>query len=459
MPETRVLRTAATSQDRRAWFDVPCRGFLPRKPRNVSAPGKSLAVPRASQNERRSSALWKPSLVARKEFVMGFLFGNRVAVTGGEHLFEELEERIVLDASVDPTIHDNPHSGSDPLHNWNLGYSSDPSISMDHILDTGDLAAYHGDLGTPYPSITLGVVPPTDGAALVDLSGAIRVSGAPTITVGGSDVVPLMHCVITYNPRPLTSNLIDSLNFSEVAASGGDVTIKEPSGTGVLARSWQIDAPYDSLNAILATMQASLNGGTGNAEIDVTLTDPNHSLDVDSAPLVTRTLYIPVTADPAYVAPFSATDGPVITAPSTITAAGGTGAAGIFGGVQIADMKAQVVDVGLAVYHATIGGTGAIPGVQVIQDVPGSSVSTPPGATAGNDWVPSWLYVRGNLADVNTYLSNLTYDHLGTYGNPGDSVADDVLEITVDDRGTNANPFWHGSPVSRAAGASIPIYY
>ncbi len=376
---------------------------------------------------------------------MGFLFGNRVAVSGGEHLFEELEERIVLDATVDPTIHDNPHSGSDHLHNWNLDYSSDPSISMDHILDSGDLAAYPGDLGTPSPSITVGIVPPTNGSPVVDLSGAVRVNGSTTAIS--------MHCVVTYNPRAMTSSGIQSLGFSEDTSFG--VTITPPTGTDVLSRSWVIDAPYDSLNAILSTMQAHVKPGfTGNAEIDVTLTDPDHATDTSKAPLVTRTVYIPVTQGPA-----QSIDGPVVTAPTSITAAGGIGAVGVFGGVDVTDIKAQVVDVGLAVYHGTIGGTTGIQGVQVIQNAPASSTATPPGSTAGDYWVPSWLFVRGNLTAINTYLGNLSYTHLDSYGTAGDSVADDVLEIMVDDRGTNANPFWRGNPVSRSASASIPIYY
>jgi hypothetical protein len=396
-------------------------------------------------------------MVARKEFVMGLFFGNRVVVRSGEHLFEELEERIVLDASVDATIHDNPHSGSDVVHQWNLDYSSDPSVSIDHLLDTGHLAAYPGDLGTPYPSITLGVVPPTNGDSVVDLSGAVRIVGATTITVAGSEVPPLMHCVVTYNPRPWTSSGIQSLSFSQSTAL--DVTVTEPSGTGILSRSWQFDAPYDSLNAILATMQAHMTAGfTGNAEIDVTVTDPNHSLDTDSAPLVARTLYIPATAGTD-----ATTAGPVITYPDSITATGGSTAIGAFlNDVQIDDIKAHVVDVGISVYHGTISGTTAHNGVQIIQNVPSSPTATPPGSTAGDNWVPSWLYLRGNLTDINDYLqNNLKYDRLGTYGQGsfGDNVADDVVDIMVDDRGTSANPFWHGNPVSRSAGVSIPIYY
>jgi hypothetical protein len=386
---------------------------------------------------------------ARKEFLMSFFFRNRVPIRGGEHLFEELEERIVLDATVDASIHDSLHGGTDVSHNWDLGYSSNPSVSLDHVLATGDLAAYPGDLASPYPSITLGVVGPTNGASVVDLSGSVRINGSPT--------VENMYCAVTYNPRPGTSSGIDSLMFSETTATDLEVTTPT-SGDAVLARTWQFSGRYDSINAILATMQANMTTGfTGTAEIDITLTDSDHETDATAAPLVTRTLFISATASPTEVTTTAV--GPTIDEPSSITATGGTGAAGVFSGIEISDMRAQVIDVGLAVYHGTLGGTAAIPGVQIIQNVASTSVSTPPGATSGNDWVPSWLYVRGNVTDINTYLGNLTYQRLGSYGTIGDATVDDILDVRVDDRGTNANPFWHGNPVSRASSVSIPIYY
>ncbi len=100
------------------------------------------------------------------------LFSNRVRECRPATMFEELEERIVLDASIDSTVHDNPLGGSDIAHGWNLEYSSDPSVSLDHLLDTSDLHAYPGDLGTPTPSITLGVVTPVGSGSTVHLSGA-----------------------------------------------------------------------------------------------------------------------------------------------------------------------------------------------------------------------------------------------------------------------------------------------
>ena len=380
---------------------------------------------------------------------MSFFFGNRVPIRGGEHLFEELEERIVLDASVDASIHDSLHGGSDSLHNWDLDYSSNPSTTLEHVLDTGDLAAYPGDLASPYPTITLGTVAPTNGASVVDLSGAVRINGSPT--------VDNLYCAVTFNPRPGTSSGIDSLSFSETAVA--DINITEPTAnSAVLGRTWQFEGRHDSINAMLATMQAKMTSGfSGTAEIDITLTDSDHEADASAAPLVTRTLFISATASTTEVTTTAV--GPAITDPGSITATGGTAAAGAFSGIEVSDMRAQVIDVGIAVYHGTLGGTDSIDGVQVIQNVPGSSVAVPPGATAGNDWVPSWLYVRGNLTDINTFISNLTYERLGNYGTIGDATVDDTMDIKVDDRGTNANPFWSGNPVNRSAALSVPIYY
>jgi hypothetical protein len=365
-------------------------------------------------------------------------------------LFEELEQRIVLDASVDSSIHDSLHSSSDSPNNWNLAYSSDPSISLDHVLDTADLAAYHGDLASPYPSITLGVVPPTNGASVVDLSGVVRINGSPT--------VDSMFCAITYNPRPGTSNGVNSLSFSETTAQ--DITITPPEeGDDVLSRTWLFEGRYDSINAILSTMQAQMSSSfSGNAEIDITLTDSDHENDATAAPLVTRTLYISVSSSADDTTADEAPIGPSVSGPDSIDVNQGQGAAGVFGDISVSDLRARVVDVGIAVYQGTIGGTAAIPGVQVIQDVPANSLAVPPGATAGNAWVPSWLYVRGSVNAINTYLDNLTYQALAT-GGEGDTTADDLLTISVDDRGTNGNPPWSGNPIDRVSTLSVPIYY
>lgn len=386
---------------------------------------------------------------------MSLFSSTRVPVRRGEHLFEELEQRIVLDASVDSSIHDNLHSGSDSLDHWNLAYSSDPSISLDHVLDTGHLAAYPDDLASPYPSITLAVVPPTNGASAVDLSGAVRINGSPT--------VENMYCAITYNPRPGTSNGVNSLTFSETTTQ--DITITEPDTTdAVLARTWVFEGRYDSINAILSTMQAQMASGfSGNAEIDITLTDSDHTDDATAAPLVTRTLYIPVTASADNTTVSDTSSGPSIDGPESIDVAGGTGGPGVFGDIQVSDLWARVVDVGIKVNQGTLSDFGAIPGVQVIQvptsyQMEPSSLASPPGEPAGQYWVPSWLYVRGNLTAINQYIANLSYQGFTTAG-AGDDLADDIMTITVDDHGTNGNPPWSGNPIDRASSFTVPIYY
>ena len=44
---------------------------------------------------------------------MGFLSRHRTRIYYPETIFEELEQRIVLDASVDSTLQDHPIGGSD----------------------------------------------------------------------------------------------------------------------------------------------------------------------------------------------------------------------------------------------------------------------------------------------------------------------------------------------------------
>jgi hypothetical protein len=235
---------------------------------------------------------------------------NRAKVCGPEMLFEELEERIVMDASVDPATgvddvfgHVTAHQVITSDHadtpanavaaprgsgDWNLEYSSDPSVAMEHVLNDHILTDVNGELGVPAPSITVNIVPPVTGIqTVVDLSGTVRINGDPTKE---------MHMVVTYNPRPDTSAGIASLSFKETTVLG--VTIDEP-GTGVLSSSWHIDGKVDSLNALLSTMQATLvSGFNGMAEIDVSLTDEDHLVTTNDAPLVDRTVYVPVSRAP-----------------------------------------------------------------------------------------------------------------------------------------------------------------
>ncbi len=233
---------------------------------------------------------------------MRFRDHHRARVCGPEIIFEELEQRIVLDASVDSTALGNHAGGPDLFHgllsgldqamspghedashsgegNWDLDYSSEPSAKMVQVLDHHDLALVDVELGTPLPGIQLYAVPTVrDGSLVADLSGAVRITGDPTQT---------MFMTIAADPRPLTSNGIGSLSFTDTTSA--DVTV---SGSGTL---WTLEGKVDSINAVLATMQATINTCfNGAAQIDITLTDSDHSTDTTDAPLVDRTLYVPV---------------------------------------------------------------------------------------------------------------------------------------------------------------------
>ncbi len=109
---------------------------------------------------------------------MRFRDHHRARVCGPEIIFEELEQRIVLDASMDSSALGNHAGGPDLLHgllsgldqavspshensrhagegDWNLDYSSDPTATMAQVLDHHDLALVDVELGTPVPGIQL----------------------------------------------------------------------------------------------------------------------------------------------------------------------------------------------------------------------------------------------------------------------------------------------------------------
>jgi hypothetical protein len=242
---------------------------------------------------------------------MRFFHRNRAKVCGPEMLFEELEERIVMDASVDPTMgtvdgfglvpagqvemHSHMDAVATPATthehgDWNLQYSSDPSVSMVQVLDDHVLADVNAELGTPPPSITLGSVPTvTDSQITVDLSSVIRIGGDPTED---------LTLTLILNPRPLTSSGIYQVVINDAVPT-----------------SLVLTGNVDIINQELSTLQATLiSGFNGTAEIDVTLSDPELGTTPGGTQLVTRTVLIPVSR-----APFD----PVIDAPGPQTVTSG----------------------------------------------------------------------------------------------------------------------------------------
>ncbi len=127
--------------------------------------------------------------------------------------------------------------------------------------------------------------------------------------------------------------------------------------------------------------------------------------------------------------------------------------------MQISDSATPVVDVGIRVGYGVLAGAAAPTGVQIIQSPPASGLATPPGAPGGTDWTAGWMYIRGNVDYVNAYLQTLTYTRFSTHGTLADGIIDDYITVSVDDRGTNANPPWWGNPVNRVSSVTLPIYY
>ncbi len=126
------------------------------------------------------------------------------------------------------------------------------------------------------------------------------------------------------------------------------------------------------------------------------------------------------------------------------------------GAVSVTDPFAHVVDVGIRCLHGTLAGSVPANGVEVFQ-LPTGPDATNPAPPTGTDWVPSWLYVRGALPAVTTYIQSLTYDHLDSYGSPG---SHDTLQITVDDRAdASTNPLWQGNNVNRMAQSTVTVNY
>ena len=358
--------------------------------------------------------------------------------TAGNAFGQALVDRIALYTHADVLA--SAHKTGGPDHDWSLEYSSNPRVSQVDLFDSHDLAGVTVELGTPLPAVTIIPVPPvTGGATVADISGAVRINGDPTLE---------MDLVITANPRPLTSNGIASLSFSETTLLGRS-TYDPPAATSG-TQSWHLVGDYQSLNAVLATMQANLSAGfAGNAEIEITLTDPDHTDNANTTPLVDQTLFIPVNSASSGgggAASAIATGFPSITLPGAQTTAGDTPL--LFTGanaVQVTDADSHVIDVALRVHHGILAFTPD-PSVHVLKrpaehTVPNVGVY-PLDATA------SWTYMTGPIPALNTTLNTLQYTRLAGW------VGADRLDITADDRGFNP---WMHNDVNQSVAGSVAI--
>jgi hypothetical protein len=404
---------------------------------------------------------------------MRSLFAHKSTVCRPERLFEELEDRIVLDASVDSASGDAPLHAADAAAHWNLAYSSAPSTHMDHVLDAAALAAYPVDLAlSPAPGFDtthMGPILPTAPGGVADLSGAVRIVGTSSVD---------MVVVVDFNPLKLSETSIDNISFTENADSG--VTITAPGSGDTDTTTWQIVGAVDAVNAILATMQATMDSAAtspGHFMVSVTDSDYDTADTRSDSAFVVQNFYIPLanstttttttddsTSGSSTSSNSSATLADIVTYPTEVDLNGVDTGAPMFTGtnaVVIEDPATPVIDVGIRVVYGTLSTTDPNPtGVQIIQRPYASSLAMPPGVASGNDWTAGWLYVRGNVDRINDWLETLVYTRFPTHGTVGASTAvDDHVTIDVDDRGTNGNPPWWGNPIGRNTSVTLPIYY
>lgn len=351
---------------------------------------------------------------------MRFRVHRRAKVCGPELMFEELEQRIVLDASVDsiavgshaggpdllhgllaepgqegPAVHANAHDGGA----WALEYSSDPDAKMTHIVDHHDLALVDVELGSPVPGINLYAVQPVTDAnpkvvdpltgtvqTGVDLSGAIRITGDPTQTL-----------TLTLVPDPRLVNSDGIISLSETTLSGH----------------------VDDINAQLATLYGTVYPCfNGFAEIDVQLYDEDHATSSDASPLAVSTLYIPVAQTPQ--TPAAMVPGPQIldtTLQSEINIP-----------VTLADRDSNGLGVIVSVNHGTV----TIP----YEDANVANYVQPPVLYIGTldqdnrplDYGPR-VGVKGPVSNLNGALANLTYQSF-----PGYHGQDQMTVVVTDER-------------------------
>jgi hypothetical protein len=342
---------------------------------------------------------------------MRFRVHPRAKVCGPDIMFEELEQRIVLDASVDSIAVGSHAGGPDLLHgllpgldqegpavhanapqagDWRLEYSSDPASQMVQVLDHDDLALIDVELGTPVPGIQLYAVPPVqDDDSGADLSGAIRVTGDPTQT---------LTMTLTPNPRPLNSAGINSLSTSSISGK------------------------VDEVNATLATLYATIyDCFNGFAEIDISLYDEDHATSSDDSPMVVKTLYIPVDRTPHE--PAASVPNPQFIPSNTWFALP----------VSVADKDSNELGVVVTVNHGVVNIPSASADVEGLVD-PAITYYGTEGPNGRPLEQAMRVGVRGPIPNLQAALSGLQYRSFpGYYGG-------DQMTVTVADEGFLPKP-------------------
>jgi hypothetical protein len=347
-----------------------------------------------------------------KEPVMTFFHRDRARVCGPEVLFEELEERIVMDASVDPSVgagdvfgqasfdHHTAHTGTDALlhgtathearGNWELGYSSDPSTTMASMLDVILLDGYDGTLSPVNLTVdnTTVLYPPF--TSTIGLGGRIFVQNTDPDTAATVQV---------------TLSVPAGGAWTALTATAAGAATVTGSGTTVVL----IVGSDPDVNGTLSSLVGSLPSGFyGNTQIDVSAVDlgllnPPNPVSNDSLTAI-------FVGDP-----------PLVNAPLFQIVASNT--LSPIGGVFVDDIPVHELGVVVEVNHGTL---------VVPQQPPGLLIpSLTYFGTEGPDGAPlpvgPLVGVRGQLPELQAALAGLQYRSLpGFHGV-------DVLSIVATD--------------------------
>lgn len=193
---------------------------------------------------------------------MTFRMRNRVRECKPLPMFEELEQRIVLDASVDSDV-------SHASYGWDLEYASNPASSVAPVIEAGDLAAYQGTLSPVEWAV--GHRPSDAGINTIIVPGGSGSLGDENVTIwwqiGGDFYLdPTTDPTTDSNPivtitSPYTGGWV---NLQVDVAGGATVT-----GNGTAdspSRSLSIQGSVGAINSTLASLRGQFPEGynTGN---------------------------------------------------------------------------------------------------------------------------------------------------------------------------------------------------
>jgi hypothetical protein len=250
---------------------------------------------------------------------MTFRMRNRVRECKPLPLFEELEQRIVLDASVDSGF-------AQPGYGWDLEYASNPSTSLAPVIDAGELANYKATL----TNLTWGIDPSSYGTNTIVLPGGAGSVGQDGVEIwwglGGlaqidgdttTDSDPV--CIVSSPYGGGWSNLqVDEISGLTVTGNG---TTDDPS------RTISLSGPQGAINAALNSLRGQFPEGynTGNYWNGAAWVPNNTTLYISAYDTEQPSTTVPNPTNNPVSGTFTAVfvDGenatPTITAPTTVT--------------------------------------------------------------------------------------------------------------------------------------------